>query len=323
MAIFAKSFQNLSNNERRYIRDLGYCKSNKGNTRVAGNVKIDILDKEGPGKRFYIDVAICANNSANKPSYTFFDAAVYSCQYQIQVHNSVNGQWRVLRDWANLGVVKPRTLAMDSCWGTVSGLSKPAYGFISYGWTPFTPSGVSMSQSAGTVYSICSGQKSPIGPDGYASSPTFFAGELVGVRYLSLNGWHSSSQQYRPSQVGNLQAWRDFPKTTYDNTNCGRMGPIIDFTAGQGDDRWQINLRLYRDLWNDYYEWSIFEGELINKIDNPLMGYPDVKKVGQDADGWPPRYDAQFYIRSNGKWVSQKENQNLQGQRKDGSWKVF
>lgn len=130
---------------------------------------------------------------------------------------------------------------------------------------------------------------------------------------------------HRRSQVGrDLQPFKSFDNSILDE-GTNSPGLLIEFDSDVGEDRFQIDFRVYTsDIWNEWYYWVVTTEELTYKIDNPLLGYPDVKKPGQYGDGWPPRYDAKFYTRRNGNWEKQGDNKNLQGRIfVDGSWKVF
>lgn len=120
-----------------------------------------------------------------------------------------------------------------------------------------------------------------------------------------------------------MAGFRDFGWDILDE-GTNSLGPVIEFNSGVGDDLFNLDFRVYVEGWNEWYYWDVTTDTLKYKIDNPLLGYPDVKKEGQYGDGWPPRYDARFQIRQGNRWVPQGENQNLQGRIfRDGSWKVF
>lgn len=337
--IFAKSFQAFNNGKDRIVKDLGLAWDETGQSRrpFQCNVRMQFLEKSGPGKKLHFDAAVCRYREGGvQPSSSFFDQRPYYAFLRIAVHN-INGSWRELNgfkvngshkgpsqgNWVDLGVIKPKSLIHDQCWSKQS--IKPRYGCVQANYRALTPTGINTGMTASSAHSTLASRYTPYSNN---SITTFFAGEPVGVRYLSNHGW-CGNDGHRRSQVGNLSAYRDFTWAQLDD-GTDSLGPIIEFESGTGEDYFNMDFRVYVEGWNGYYFWDVHEDTLKYKIDNPLMGFPDVKKEGQYGEGWPPRYDAQFFKFVAGQgWKSQKELENLQGKRKASNnndpndWKVF
>lgn len=334
-ASFARDWVNIRDTENEITRYLGQCQSDTSSSasQCFADAKIKFLPKEGPGKRFHVDIALCARKNAGSTySSSFFDKANYYIDMRLLCHN-INGQWNVKNGfnvnggyiggdadgWVQLGKIKPQTLIATSCWDGQS--IKPRYGCVQARYAALTPRGINTSMSGATAESRLRSIASPYVGSGVT---TFFAGEPVGVRYLSRQGQCRTSDGRRQSQVGaSLRAYTAFSRNILDE-GTDNDGPLIDFTSSQGEDIFRIELRVYRDIWNDHFYWVVTEGELDRKIDNPLMGYPDVKWPGDpNGENWQPRFDAQFQYKDGSTWKNQKTMDSLQGKHKQGSWQVF
>lgn len=325
MAVDARSFRGIPNNDITYVREMGRARNpNNSATQLFGQVFLKMLEKQGPGKKFLVDLAVMGSQrTSDNFNPTYFNGHTFQVYTQVEIHSMITGQWRSLPE-IHLGLIKGNTMTGPDCWnsGGRDGYYKPRYGMVEANYHAVSGVGIvnaSMSASAADQAMTNAGHPPYIS----GRLVTHFGGEPVGIRYLSNGGWWSSTRQYVPCTVAyNFAPYSTKGKDWLDG-GTSKEGKLVEFSAEAGDDRWRLDIRIHTEVWDDDYYWDVFEGELINKIDNPLLGYPDVKLPGQEGWGWPPRYDARFFVKQNGRWVPQNENQNLQGQIKDGSWKVF
>lgn len=203
MSIFAKSFTPYGNSK---VIDMGATYASNGSSRpMMANAKFTPLDKEGPGKKFYIDFAIVrCRPGTNIYDSKFFDIAKYTTAMNIKIFNinggvrdldkiKKNGVWENQKSdgWFSLGTIKPPCLVQTQCWTRQH--PRPRYGLVDSGYNGVDPRQKGISLNVNDTAETTDIKLDRAGVARYHPSSlrvgTHFAGEPVGVRYLSNNGW--------------------------------------------------------------------------------------------------------------------------------------
>ena len=136
--------------------------------------------------------------------------------------------------------------------------------------------------------------------------------------YLSNGGKYSPSSDHMPA-IGGQMTWNNggFSDAKLD----GGAGSLRSIAADSqaGENRYCLRITIGSKQWY-WYNVENSDSMGVNKVDNALLGIPDIQTDSQLREDWPPRYDAKFYI-SNGTKFNEV---TAAGKKSNGTgWTVF